>query len=537
MTFGKRIAVGAVSVFFSLAAFSVRISADEPYTGYNYDWWEDPVPSQNGYSVERVADGRDLDLGRFADPAGTDTLTGNPGGLNKPSDIFIDRESGTIYIADTGNNRIVVTDETFSPDSVRIIDGLHYGGEFPENRSTVKKTGFVAPGGVFVRKNSSGDNIIYVADSGNNRIVAFSDECEIVMEYVRPSDEVFGADKSFAPEKVTVDSSYSVYAVVPSVTQGAMRFSSDGTFSGYFGANRVTATADVIAEQFWKLIYTREQITAMRRSVAMTISNLDTDDKGFIYTVTGDKSSDTDVLKKLNSAGTNVLIGLGYADRIYGDAGTVYYKGTSYSSIISDVDVDEEGNIYLLDKASGRIFEYSDECDLLFIFGTKGFRDSRGNQKGTFRSPAAVETYKGRVYVVDSLKNSVTVFRRTEFGEIVHKAIRLFNEGYYEEAREPWEEVLRRDANYRLAYIGLGNACLSANDYESAMKYFYRNSRQGYDRAFKSHRLEVIRANFNIFLIIVLIVVIALIVFMCVRRTIKRGKTNKSRKEDDEHEI
>ncbi|MBP5604223.1 MAG: hypothetical protein J6X60_01590, partial [Ruminiclostridium sp.] len=128
-----------------------------------------------------------------------------------------------------------------------------------------------------------------------------------------------------------------------------------------------------------------------------------------------------DVLKKLNSAGTNVLIGLGYADRIYGDVGTEYYKGTSYSSIISDVDVDEEGNIYLLDKSSGRVFEYSDECDLLFIFGTKGFHDSRGSQKGTFRAPSAVETYKGRVYVVDSVKNSVTVFRRTEFGEIVHK--------------------------------------------------------------------------------------------------------------------
>ena len=34
--------------------------ADEPYDGYNYDWYGDPIPSQNGYVVEKVVTGKDI---------------------------------------------------------------------------------------------------------------------------------------------------------------------------------------------------------------------------------------------------------------------------------------------------------------------------------------------------------------------------------------------------------------------------------------------------------------------------------------------
>ena len=83
------------------------------------------------------------------------------------------------------------------------------------------------------------------------------------------------------------------------------------------------------------------------------------------------------------------------------------------------------------------------------------------------------------------------VFKQTEFGSIVHNAIALFNKGKYEEARQPWEEALRRDSNYWLAYIGLGNAYLNEGDYDTAMKYFYYNSKSGYNDAFKSWLFQI----------------------------------------------
>lgn len=508
MPFIKKAIAAIAAAAISVTALACVASADEPYTGYNYDWWEDPIPSQNGFVVDSVYTGEDMGVGA----------------LSEPSDIFVHQDTGKFYIADSKNNRIVVTDSTFSPESVQIIDTLTYGSAYPESQSKVKKTSFKLPRGIFVRTGNKGETLIYVADYDNERVVCFDENLEIQMEYTRPSGDVYDSAVTYNPNKVVVDSAFNVYVIVPSITQGAVQFSSDGNFNGYYGSNRVEATAEVIAQQFWKLIYTREQIIAMRRSVAIEISNLDIDDEGFIYTVTENKTATTDVLKKLNPAGTNIFTNLGYDEYNYGDARSRYYKGKNYSSAITDVDIDEEGNIYILDFTTGRVFQYTNECDLLFIFGTKGPQGTQGTQKGTFMSVSALETHKGKVYVVDSRKNSITSFKQTEFGAIVQNAISLFNEGLYDEAKGPWEEVLRRDSNYWLAYIGLGNAYLNQGDYKTALDYFYRNSRPGYNRAFKSFRIEFIRANFTWMLIIVLVVIVGLIVLSYVRRNLKKKK-------------
>ncbi len=520
----KKLAASVLAAAVSLTALAVTAHADEPYTGYNYDWWGDPIPSQNGFVVDRVVDGSDLGLDKLDYSDQSSTMQEQLKSFSEPSDIFIDQKTGKFYIVDSKNNRLIITDENFSPENTQVVTELKYGTVFPESRSTVKNTKFKAPAGVYVRTNTDGYTLIYVADYDNNRVVAFNENLEIDMEYVRPSSDVYDANVTFNPKKVIVDSAFNVYVIVPSITQGAVQFSADGLFNGYYGANRVEATAEVIAQQFWKLIYTRDQIIAMRRSVAISIANMDIDDEGFIYTVTENKTADTDILKKLNPAGTNIYINLGYSDYTYGDYATRYYKGNNYASAITDVDVDTMGNIYLLDFATGRVFQYTDECDLLFIFGTKGFKNSQGTQKGTFRSVSAVESYNGKVYVVDNIKNSITVFRQTEFGAIVQHAIQLFNEGLYDEAKEPWEEVLRRDANYGLAYIGLGNAYLNQNDYATALDYFYRTSRAGYNRAFKSFRIEFIRANFTWMLTIVLVVILGLIVLSYVRKARRKKK-------------
>ncbi|MCM1335253.1 MAG: hypothetical protein NC084_02225 [Bacteroides sp.] len=498
----KKLTATALAVA-TAGTLAITVSADEPYTGYLYDWWSDPIPSQCGFVVDRTISGADMGVGS----------------LSEPNDIFIDNESGTFYIADSKNNRIIVTDETFKPENTRVIDTLTYGAAYPESESSIQKTTFASPTGIYVRTDKDDNTLIYVADSSNQRVVAFNEDLEIEMEYVRPSSDVYDAQVTYNPSKVVVDSAFNVYVVVPSITQGTVQFSADGTFNGYYGANRVNATAEVIAQAFWKLIYTRDQIIAMRRSVAIEIANVDVDEEGFIYTVTESRTSDTDILKKLNPAGTNIFTNLGYDEIIFGDVMTVYYKGKNYTSAICDVDIDEEGNIYLLDFATGRVFQYTDECDLLFIFGGKG------TQKGTFTSVSALETHNGKVYVTDSRKNNITVFKGTEFGNIVQNAIELYNEGLYDEAKEPWEEVLRRDGNYWLAYIGLGNAYLNQNDYATALSYFYRNSRAGYNRAFKSYRIEFIRANFTWIMIVILVVILALIVISKVRQNLAKKKS------------
>ena len=59
----KKIACAAISAIMAFSVLSTAAFADQPYEGYNYDWWGDPVPSQTGYVVDRVVTGIDLGTG------------------------------------------------------------------------------------------------------------------------------------------------------------------------------------------------------------------------------------------------------------------------------------------------------------------------------------------------------------------------------------------------------------------------------------------------------------------------------------------
>lgn len=522
----KKIAASAISAIMAFSMLCSSAFADQPYEGYNYDWWGDPVPSQTGYVVDRVVTGLDFGVGkRYNSEAQLKEISEQTGKevpaeeaieeFKEPQDLFVDRETKSLYIVDSGNNRILVTDVEYKNQFI-IMDYFY-------NPETKKYETLKNPHGIFVKhdNNSLNENestMIYIADYDNNRVIGCYADGTIFQTFERPSDEFYGAEVTFQPNKVVVDVAGNVYVNILSITDGAVMFAPDGSFSNYFGANRVEQTAQAIANKFWRTILSREAAASFIQAVPMEFNNFDIDDDGFIYTVTQSKSATTDIFKKMNPAGENILINLGYSDYTYGDMASYYYKNQTYGSQITDVDVDENGTIRLLDFGNGRIFEYTDECDLLFIYGGKG------NQKGLFTNVTAIEAYNSVVYVLDSRKNSITTFKRTEFGDIVHEAMSLYNLGKYEEASGPWQEVLTRDSNYWFAYIGLGNAELSQGNYAEAMNYFYRNSRAGYNRAFKQYRMQFVRDNFNVFMIIILVVIIALIALSKLKKHLKKKK-------------
>lgn len=538
----KRIAKCALAAVLAASMLCTGVAyADEPYTGYNYDWWTDPVPSQNGYVPDKVVTGNDLGCGA----------------LNQPSDMYFTK-NGDLYIADTAyegansgqKGRIVITTNKFDPSETKTIEELDFSeaGSFLAKEKESLEYGWInqqrydketniyfrGPTGVFVTE----EGLIYVADKENDRVVAFTyDEGtgkgKVQYVYTKPDSNVYDASTTFNPDKVLVDAAQNVYICIKSITKGAVVYSKEGTFSGYFGANRVEKTGEVLLNAFWKLIFNRDQIKRMKKNVPVEISNFDIDGDNFVYTVTESKSASTDVFKKLNSGGTNIFTNLGYSDYDFGDPLQKYYRGKTYSSQITDVEISDDGTINLLDLQTGRVFQYDDECTLLFIFG------GIGTQKGTFTTVNAVESYGTNVYVLDGRKCSVTVFKQTEFGSIVHEAIELFNKGKYDEAREPWAEVLRRDSNYWLAYIGLGNAYLNQGDYATAMDYFYYNSRSGYNNAFKGWRMDFIRDNFTLFAIIILVLLAGIYVLSTLRgrkRAKKRAEQDRLLKEQQKKE-
>ena len=80
----------------AVSVLTVNASALETYDPYSYDRWGDPVASQAGYTAEKYVDGNTIGCGSFSEPA----------------DMFISHGE-LMYIADKGNNRIVVTDLNF----------------------------------------------------------------------------------------------------------------------------------------------------------------------------------------------------------------------------------------------------------------------------------------------------------------------------------------------------------------------------------------------------------------------------------------
>ncbi|MGN0674974.1 MAG: hypothetical protein ACI4KG_04445 [Oscillospiraceae bacterium] len=469
----------------TVSALAVNVSALEAYDPYSYDRWGDPVASQAGYTAEKYVDGEIIGCGNFLEPA----------------DMYISHDQ-LMYIADKGNNRIVITDLDFNFKGE--MKEFSYNGE----TLTLKK-----PTGVFVDQYTG---YIYICDTENDRVIKCDKNGNVDRLFEKPESELYDQSLTYNPNKVLVDKAGNVYVVVKSQTKGAVMFNAEGEFLGFYGANRVEQTAEVLANAFWNLISTEAQRERSAKQTPIGFSNFDIDDDGFIFTVTDSQEVETDLVKKLNPRGDNILDSLGVADMTFGDIPPTYYSIYSKKSSLTDIDLGPNGELNILDFQHGRIFQYDKECWLLFIMGGKG------DQLGLFQSAAAIESYDNHLYVLDSSKNNITIFTRTVFGEIVTNAANLYNDGLYEESLEPWQNVLKYDGNYRRAYIGIGNALYNKYEYEEAMKYFKISiSRGRYNRAFEGYRDQWLKANYMTLIVVIVALVILIIVYKQLR---KRGK-------------
>lgn len=485
-------AAGAVVMMTSIAG---SVSAMESYDPYSYDRWGDAVSSQVGYSAERFVDGKLIDglaakieamEGYDYDKEEWKQLLQ----LKEPQDIFIDHNQ-LMYIVDKGNNRVIVTDLEFN--MVNYLDKFTYNGETLTLSS---------PQGVFVDPET---DMVYIADTENSRVIKCDYEGNVDRLFEKPASEIYTQELTFKPEKVVVDKAGNVYIVVGSVTKGAVMYDANGEFLGFFGANRVEATAEIVVNAFWNTIATEAQREHMTKSTAIGFDNFDIDDEGFIFTVTESQDVETDTVKKVNPEGTNILHTIIDEDTVFGDHNPAYWSIYSKRSSIVDIDIGENGYINLLDFVHGRVFQYDEKTNLMFVFG------GTGNQLGTFLSAVALESYDNRMYVLDSRKNGITIFKRTQFGEIVTEATNKYNDGLYDESEQPWRDVIKYDGNYRRAYIGIGNALLNRNEYKEAMKYFkVAISRKRYNRAFEGYRDQLLQKYLTpcVVIIIVLAVVI-----------------------------
>lgn len=446
-----------------IMATPLQIYAEAPYQGYIYNVWNQSVPSPNGYLAEAVISGEDLGVGRF----------------NNPQDIFA-APDGNLYILDSGNSRIIMLDTHMKLKGV--LDKFHSdNGEEKLNNPT----------GLFVTE----QGIIYIADKDNGRVLVTDLQGNVIRKIGKPVSDMVPSTLDYKPHKVVVDKLGTTYVLAQGVYMGAFTFSSDDKFMGYYASNRLETTLRLVQDFFWKKILNSKQKQKMARYVPIEYSNFDIDSKNFVYTCTNSTENSWGEIKKINPKGVNIL-----KERNFGDVESVWLDGKNVDTSFVDIVVDEDGFISGLDMTRGRIFNYDMEGNLLFVTG------GLGQQVGTFKSPSAIESFNGNIIVLDSLKNNMTVFSRTDYGQKVMEATKLYFEGQYDQAVGLWTEVIKRNGNLELAYMGIGKALYNTGDYKEAMKYFKLGyDREGYSEAFKEHRKMAMRKSIGVIALVLIL--------------------------------
>lgn len=394
--------------------------------------------------------------------------------LEKPQDIYV--ADGSIYVADTGNNRIVITDETFHVKKI-ITHGIKNGEPSDLNQ----------PYGVFF----GSDKLLYICDTGNLRIIALDEQQRIVREIFGGNLTSVNEKFEFKPQKLVVDRDSSVYAVAPDIYQGILHFGADNCFAGFFAPNQVDATFSVKIANMWKNLFSEKQQDKMEKALPSPYNNVYQGTERFIYTTAG-KVPVGDEVKCLNTLGTNILQASQKISGtvVFGDLQTAYENGKEITSNFVDVHADTNGLICALDETRGRLFLYDKECNLVGIFGGKE------DYGGTLKEPIAVEKLGERYLVLDMATDSLNVYAPTAYMHDVLDALSDYNAGYYAQSVDKWETVLQQNANYVLAYRSIGRAYLQKGDYEEAMEMLQKGDDQYfYSMALKEFRKVYLRKN------------------------------------------
>ena len=367
---------------------------------------------------------------------------------------------------------------------------------------------------MFVAEN--GD--IYICDKDNNRVLQADKALNFIRDFTKPADSTFDQNLSFLPDKLVVDSSGRVYVLATNVNKGLVKYEYDGTFTGFIGANPVTYT---MWDYVWKtFLSTKEQRAQQASFVPTEYSNIAIDREGFIY-ATNTVFDEYDLvwdnakpIRRLNAIGNDILVKNGW----YPPIGDIHWKEQSVEygpSKFRDITVLDNDIYVAFDRTRGRLFGYDPQGVLLWCFGTKG------GVEGAFRAAVAIDHMGNDLLCLDENDCSVTVFTPTEYGNLIYQASDQYLRGDYDGSAVTWREVLRFNANYNLAFIGIGRALMRQENYKEAMDYFkMAYDRDNYGDAYRYYRKELIEDN----VIYLVIAIVALLVVPLIVRQVKKMK-------------
>lgn len=443
-------------------------------SNYTYDSWGRAKKSLPAFELVNTLDGSNMGEIR----------------LGSVDDVYVSKDR--IFLVDSTESRVDVFDTEFNfLTSIKAI--RNENGKIVVNKETNKQLMLNKPEGVFY---SEAADEIYIADTGAERITVLDGKSYYYKRVIEKPENMIGATQ-FKPSKLIVDKVGQISVVVQGSYEGILQINGDGTFARYFGLNKPKVN---LADYFWKSIATNQQKQKMKKVFAPSFNNVSFDSEGLVFATTYDQSAQ-DMVFRFNSKGENVLMQDGYFP-VIGDLRI----GIERRSEFIDIAVSDYGVYALLDRNRGRVFLYNYAGDLMNVF------NSLGNLKGNVKDPTAIAWLGDKLIVTDKQFGCAFIFQPTEFGQAALDAEKQYYNGKWEAASKDFEETLKLNANYDIAYTGVGRNYLMQDMFDKAMYYFKLGNSHGYySKAYNEYRNWFIQQNFIWLVIPILLLASALL--------------------------
>lgn len=417
------------------------------------------------------------------------TITGVSSQMNRsfaaPNDVFIDK-NGFIYIADSGNDRILKLDST---------------GKLLLEISSFDDDYLINPTSVYVDESGR----IFVTDTGNYRILVFDKNGKCLEKNGKPESDLLSGLTIYMPDRV-VYSEKTKYSYCIAGKQ-LLLMDPDNVFQGYCGAEPVDFS---LKNFFIRRFGTQEQIDTLSQNESVAYTNICMFD-GDLYSVTLGKENN---IKVLNGIGVNT-----YPAGNYGEVIVNLEEKTVADPEFCDVAVEPSGNILVAQANNNRIYAYDSDGNMLFSFG------GTGKTAGQFSKISSIAiSADGSLYVLDSALNHLQVLRPTYFTEQVYAGDTAYDNGEYEKSLGIWENISTLCPGYLLAHEKIGNIMLKQKDYSAAAEsYKTAKANGGYAEAYDKLRTAWMRDN--IYIVVIAIIILLALLYICVvgyRRVYKK---------------
>ena len=516
MKMSQRKLISVVCIAFVLLfAASVPVSAASAYQTYTYSISGEMLYSPDAYTATLSADYAYMGLDV------TDSSWNSQ--LSSPSDMVVDDEKN-VYIVTRGSK----TDEGCVVALDPYLKVRFVICEFINEQGLVDR--FNRPQGMFVSK-----DYIWVCDTENQRIVVFDREGNFVKQLWKPESQLFRDDAGSTPIAIAVDKYNRVYVVSNSTSEGIIMMTEDGEFTGFVGAQATTMST-------WEILMRRFQSSTQRENSDSKASteyrNVSITEEGFIY-ATVDVKSDSDLegeiengmtsgsltgvyspVKLLNSKGTEIMKRNGF----WPPAGEVDIDSLDASekigvSKLTDVAVGPERTWTTIDTKRNRTYTYDYNGNLLFAFG-----DNSAMLGGIGNVVAVVYQGNSMLILDGGNTNSITVYDRTEYGDLIIKALNAENNMEYDLAVECWKGVLQRNSNYDAAYVGIGNALYRDGRYKESLDYY----EAAYDTENWSKSWTEVRRDWMSKYVLIFVAIIVAVIFAWAKFLKFAKKVNKA---------